>query len=228
MEIPTSTFQPTLPARGATRWRYRRIALRIVISTHAPRTGSDNKFFVFPTSSLLISTHAPRTGSDVLFAGCATSRGYFNPRSPHGERRFNTPEGVAPLLFQPTLPARGATRGRRDLHPRRRFQPTLPARGATVRLHRWRRTHKPISTHAPRTGSDKLSGRTSRQKEFQPTLPARGATYSRSIATTLYQFQPTLPARGATRSERYRERYSSISTHAPRTGSDPEGDPVQA
>ena len=102
----------------------------------------------------------------------------FNPRSPHGERRqagnrgqlhkdFNprSPHGERPdvkllcnfprILFQPTLPARGATR--RQPQANRHvieFQPTLPARGAT----------------APTKKLDAAS------TTFQPTLPARGAT----------------------------------------------------
>ena len=80
-----------------------------VISTHAPRTGSDiikrklmlknydfnprsphgerQKLPVIPTSNYTISTHAPRTGSDALAKASKHIRYYFNPRSPHGERR---------------------------------------------------------------------------------------------------------------------------------------------
>ena len=56
---------------------------------------------------------------------------YFNPRSPHGERRER--------------PVRRAPAGR--------FQPTLPARGATGQ-HAEQSERLSISTHAPRTGSD--------------------------------------------------------------------------
>ena len=57
------------------------------ISTHAPRTGSDI-INLSPVAAGVISTHAPRTGSDKL-----------------AQRK-------KPRLykFQPTLPARGATR----------------------------------------------------------------------------------------------------------------------
>ena len=208
-------FQPTLPARGATRLfcfrRFRQIRIsthaprtgsddalpvlpeRPHISTHAPRTGSDDALPVLPerphisthaprTGSdhtarsfleiMVISTHAPRTGSDVRAHrrgfGCddfnprsphgerpappsrAKRRGfYFNPRSPHGERRtccrspaarmhFNprSPHGerqsatepcASVSTFQPTLPARGATRGDHGNRPRGRdFNPRSP------------------------------------------------------------------------------------------------------
>ena len=126
------------------------------------------------------------------------------------------------LLFQPTLPARGAT----NIPPYEKretpFQPTLPARGATrFRLSRFSHfscisTHAPrtgsdhdnflklagdvISTHAPRTGSDPRWHTSSRPMSgFQPTLPARGATIlTRQRVTPPNAFQPTLPARGAT------------------------------
>ena len=56
----------------------------------------------------------------------------FNPRSPRGERR----DGVIPLavglIFQSTLPSRGATTGE-DVYfdIQVTFQSTLPSRGAT-------------------------------------------------------------------------------------------------
>ena len=81
----TTVFQPTLPARGATR------AERFEIKADA------------------ISTHAPRTGSDRRFGAVLVSATDFNPRSPHGERRFLSVASCTTGAFQPTLPARGAT-----------------------------------------------------------------------------------------------------------------------
>ena len=145
-------FQPTLPARGATRMLDNQIA-RTFISTHAPRTGSDD-------------------GRRRTSAAAKD----FNPRSPHGERRHTRTQTASPKTisthaprtgsdgikhgkrfgqraFQPTLPARGATPPIRGFVKALAFQPTLPARGATRRqqliYHRLC-----ISTHAPRTGSD--------------------------------------------------------------------------
>ena len=236
-------FQPTLPARGATRATERRTRLgqyfnprsphgerhrRLpafrrsgTISTHAPRTGSD------PPGKPMrpargISTHAPRTGSDAPASWSVRRNSYFNPRSPHGERRQRNP-------WPPVL--------------RRYFNPRSP-HGERHRLSvRHCRSQELISTHAPRTGSDgnrtvDFSGLT----EFQPTLPARGATAIGMMPGTAVRFQPTLPARGATRSTRTTcclsrnfnprsphgerrhdgtdKRLMDISTHAPRTGSD--------
>ena len=141
-------FQPTLPARGATLSR-RALSIARLISTHAPRTGSDGYPFTIITGArdfnprsphgerpqgackccnrISISTHAPRTGSDVDFAIHANLFNYFNPRSPHGERRRVPDE---------------------------------------------RRTYCSISTHAPRTGSDYVGdGCGKKSNDFNPRSP---------------------------------------------------------
>ena len=81
---------------------------------------------------------------------------------------------------------------------------------------------RPISTHAPRTGSDEdVTHWFRRSWRFQPTLPARGATEIRARLAGVRPFQPTLPARGATAlGNGLLRRRLGISTHAPRTGSD--------
>ena len=57
-------FQPTLPARGATA-PAGRAGIVNHISTHAPRTGSDEHWIPVEWLENPISTHAPRTGSDA-------------------------------------------------------------------------------------------------------------------------------------------------------------------
>ena len=286
-----SPFQPTLPARGATRpvpvcGRRRSISTHAPrtgsdhqacsqrgraqrISTHAPRTGSDDGDELDMERCDTISTHAPRTGSDTAQHPDSPRGGHFNPRSPHGERHAMAWAIQRVNAFQPTLPARGATNApkfgkhrqlisthaprtgsdgrrvqrlpfRQNFNPRSphgerphkpgggaattRFQPTLPARGAT--LARQTTDEQPaISTHAPRTGSDTSPGTADDhdKQPFQPTLPARGATEAGGIANMRRdhfnprsphgerptsapfsgkrsEFQPTLPARGATNS----------------------------
>ena len=190
-------FQSTLPARGAT-----------------------NKWFCRFQNSR-ISIHAPRTGSDPsMWTQTATSEN-FNPRSPHGERQVALMLEQIHRLFQSTLPARGATAGRK---------PMLQSNS--------------ISIHAPRTGSDTSSACPSgTSKRFQSTLPARGATTSGFADSKTAVFQSTLPARGATdylcglsdnpqdfnprspHGERrvkvsFAQPNKRISIHAPRTGSD--------
>ena len=102
------------------------------------------------------------------------------------------------MLFQSTLPARGATITTAGRATPVIFQSTLPARGATNPPDEGP-VARAISIHAPRTGSD---GRRERPKtatkRFQSTLPARGATEPPARASSRQQFQSTLPARGAT------------------------------
>ena len=235
-------FQPTLPARGATRDG-------IVI-----------------TEGAHISTHAPRTGSDWLRHPTKPEMTDFNPRSPHGERHYSALPIVPLYAFQPTLPARGATRNVRRAESAERISTHAPRTGsdctsAATPLRnphfnprsphgerqscgRGKRMPKEISTHAPRTGSDQRSHRmrtatqnfnprsphgerpssacpSGTNKRFQPTLPARGATeYTEKYAAFINIFQPTLPARGATAFSFRALWRMAISTHAPRTGSD--------
>ena len=96
------------------------------ISTHAPRTGSDNPSALFgyeieafqPTLPargatsfrhagvwyIPISTHAPRTGSDADSHGSRKVPNHFNPRSPHGERPLATYLDVPYSHFNPRSP----------------------------------------------------------------------------------------------------------------------------
>ena len=146
-----------------------------------------------------ISTHAPRTGSDQFGNSDVRQWKNFNPRSPHGERRVLCDLLLHVVPFQPTLPARGATRPRDILELFfTHFNPRSPhGERPYFRRNGIRRTH--ISTHAPRTGSD-VSTKFEEVSScpFQPTLPARGATFAAPKTATAEQFQPTLPARGTT------------------------------
>ena len=80
-------------------------------------------------------------------------------------------------IFQPTLPARGATTCFiADVSRLDDFNPRSP-HGERRLTHRLRRVVLAISTHAPRTGSDLNSSAVMPETvAFQPTLPARGAT----------------------------------------------------
>ena len=132
------------------------------ISTHAPRTGSDLEGGGKKWWDALISTHAPRTGSDHPRSLRCADRRHFNPRSPHGERRylFNPPRREG--KFQPTLPARGATRtggGACALAPR--ISTHAPRTGSDIGF-KSSAGHPAISTHAPRTGSDQINPATMR------------------------------------------------------------------
>ena len=142
-----------------------------------------------------ISIHAPRTGSDNGTSKTLNSSAYFNPRSPHGERRKVPPGDRRRPSFQSTLPARGATR----LHPRsicrhRHFNPRSP---------HGERPAGAGHTSAPRIYFNPRSPHGERQNigrhfyhslKFQSTLPARGATPPpRRKAPCSHHFNPRSP-----------------------------------
>ena len=107
IDYPPTKFQPTLPVRGATPATVQEVP-PLVISTHAPRAGSD-RTAPAPAEQRRISTHAPRAGSDLTAFMLQWRAGHFNPRSPCGERLRQEWILKAPEKFQPTLPVRGAT-----------------------------------------------------------------------------------------------------------------------
>ena len=189
-------FQPTLPARGATRRPDSRTPGK-AISTHAPRTGSD----FLPNQCLRVlpyfnprSPHGERPYSNFAYARCKN----FNPRSPHGERPTQFRIVFAKFDFNPRSP-HGERRGGRI--------PTLYAQS--------------ISTHAPRTGSDGFPpARGAAPANFNPRSPHGERRGGKNSPPPQRKFQPTLPARGATTEPRKPSRTTCISTHAPRTGSD--------
>ncbi len=124
---------------------------------------------------------------------------YFNPRSPHGERRRHYDNTRYHLLFQSTLPARGATTAKLKMLDSELFQSTLPARGATRALNVGLAVGS-ISIHAPRTGSDRCRRRTTPLPQyFNPRSPHGERRSWASPPPPSTRFQSTLPARGATR-----------------------------
>ena len=167
------------------------------ISIHAPLAGSDmsqpNKITDFN-----ISIHAPLAGSDQRFFKNLSARFYFNPRSPCGERPDVSVDIRYLILFQSTLPLRGAT---------------IDISGTVI--------SQPISIHAPLAGSDAAGRRGYLARgRFQSTLPLRGATNFFIAFLTPFLFQSTLPLRGATASGMAFLVGELISIHAPLAGSD--------
>ena len=79
------------------------------ISIHAPRTGSDLTRDLI-TADNDISIHAPRTGSDRLMFLPASRRQKISIHAPRtGSDVDETRRTVLVVIFQSTLPARGAT-----------------------------------------------------------------------------------------------------------------------
>ena len=102
---------------------------------------------------VVISTHAPRAGSDSQSGKSEGVRLYFNPRSPCGERHNLRHLSIGMYDFNPRSPCGERQEISRHTPRRNQFQPTLPVRGATLGI---TQAYEKIliSTHAPRAGSD--------------------------------------------------------------------------
>ena len=84
--VSDGIFQSTLPSQGATS-AISPFSIVYQISIHAPLTGSD-LLCCSGVPTCHISIHAPLTGSDGHEVQMVWRRSYFNPRSPHRERRI--------------------------------------------------------------------------------------------------------------------------------------------
>ena len=172
-------FQPTLPARGATRrcnsdggrgadfnprspHGERPNCLKSMDSPKSfqptlPARGATSLWHP-PDCVAFISTHAPRTGSDGEEQIDRVPHIDISTHAPRtGSDSRDRPDARTVRDFNPRSPhgERHAMRYALEKHIINKFQPTLPARGATL-----------------------SSSQTCRScKTFQPTLPARGATH---------------------------------------------------
>ena len=186
-------FQSTLPARGATGLRTT-WTMRCRFQSTLPARGA-TPMRVRDRRMVCISIHAPRTGSDSHSLCTIRARRHFNPRSPHGERHDGRRRtSAAAKDFNPRSP-HGERHG--DSFQRSqpyKFQSTLPARGATNLFFEAIRIIK-ISIHAPRTGSDGL-GVTgfSLARNFNPRSPHGERPATDGNCTTIAKhFNPRSP-----------------------------------
>ena len=177
----------------------------VLISIHAPCTGSDGIAVCGWVTPVQISIHAPCTGSDAHTTSISGLNGNFNPRSLHGERRYSF------------------------LAARRHSSISIhaPCTGSDVDILS-PNTETLISIHAPCTGSDRNNVKKQiAEPEFQSTLPARGATNCTSWGCYLQRnFNPR-----SLHGERHQHGYKGyncrpISIHAPCTGSDASSESV--
>ena len=123
-----------------------------------------------------ISIHTPHAGSDDFPLKRRHSSRNFNPHSPCGERPHKWITQSRHILFQSTLPMRGATGSSRP----------------TNRIMR-------ISIHTPHAGSDgKLFGNPRRYSDFNPHSPCGERLLRFQVLGKCCIFQSTLPMRGAT------------------------------
>ena len=109
--VPSSfrAFQSTLPAKGATRRPSQR-AFVSEVSIHAPREGSDAVPISHCPKVRCFNPRSPRR-ERLPWWGIERGGDYgFNPRSPRRERLPVCVLCLVWILFQSTLPAKGATR----------------------------------------------------------------------------------------------------------------------
>ncbi len=217
--LTADVFQSTLPVRGATVWKLQSSITMIFQST------------------------LPVRGATVFFRVSTCSNGYFNPRSPCGERHVGAGAGLPEEDISIHAPRAGSDgvslaprQLERDFNPRspcgeRReffnipdtesiFQSTLPVRGAT-RLSKSPCCIHPISIHAPRAGSDKDAVKGCFEERISIHAPRAGSDVCQRLhLDDLGIFQSTLPVRGATAVFLLARLADFISIHAPRAGSD--------
>ena len=170
------------------------------------------------------------------------ARGYFNPRSPHGERLASIP-GLSPSRFISIhAPRTGsdafpclAARAYSNFNPRSPHgeRPVCSEKMRAVGLHfnprspHGERQHLSAAEWAdftfqstlPARGATRYAYSPLRRSAFQSTLPARGATArTPGVRGSRETFQSTLPARGATRKKWYRDATRTFQSTLPARG----------
>ena len=175
-KAPGWRFQSTLPVRGATVLQTREETVRIIFQSTLPVRGAT---FSYPDLNQLghISIHAPRAGSDPDDASNAAPDAPISIHAPRAGSDWHGSHSESRcILFQSTLPVRGATRPH-DLDD----------------------AEMVISIHAPRAGSDVCAGRLSGlRRHFNPRSPCGERLFIVFPYHLMPSFQSTLPVRGAT------------------------------
>ena len=93
--------------------------------------GERRALMMFCGSLMVISTHAPRAGSDYQVSSIFIFKKDFNPRSPCGERPPTLGSWTKPSSgFQPTLPVRGATYEQLEITERTEISTHAPRAGS--------------------------------------------------------------------------------------------------
>ena len=190
-----------------------------------------------------ISIHAPRTGSDARPPRKKEGlKPYFNPRSPHGERRAVRKVKILKVRISIHAPRTGSdgsyfqiphTMGISIHAPRTgsdgfttlmlcgcvNFNPRSPHGERHNHCNFWlcRCYFNPRSPHGERRFMTNLISFTRRISIHAPRTGSDSSTAADDAAA---RFQSTLPARGATQAAILFRLLILISIHAPRTGSD--------
>ena len=169
-----------------------------------------------------ISIHAPRGGSDNRRPKYPAEPQDFNPRSPWGER---LQDGwlVCPICnrFQSTLPVGGAT-GPNSIHDLLKNISIHAPRGGSDPVHLLHRLRLRISIHAPRGGSDEEREEAFRQfDDFNPRSPwGERLPLGLHALRSLRNFNPRSPWGERPAEHDLENKSTRISIHAPRGGSD--------
>ena len=214
----------------------------MLISIHAPRTGSDTdvlaSFWGLLFQSTLpawgATTHLNTRGRISQFQSTLPARGATakavetkrkNAISIHAPRTgsdgFQRVYNIVNLAFQSTLPARGATHSLTSTGSKATFQSTLPARGATDFFYLFRvvrNNFNPRSPHGERRAAAQSVGA---DWHFNPRSPHGERPFVPHIFSRgVKYFNPRSP-HGERQSEApLCHKCNHISIHAPRTGSD--------
>ena len=168
-----------------------------------------------------ISIHAPRTGSDKWLTFISCKNFDFNPRSPHGERRYPWTSLTEAEIISIHAPRTGSD----DLMDKRfkaakKFQSTLPARGATTwgaKKYASQDDFNPRSPHGERRQRRRNDGG---KQDFNPRSP-HGERPARAVRRRLTgHFNPRSPHGERPAGSIQHILHRTISIHAPRTGSD--------
>ena len=146
------TFQSTLPARGATALLPHRKCCKAFQSTLPARGATINGFDAETTGFYFNprSPHGERRNQPFFLVNVA----YFNPRSPHGERRRNWAGHGRARHISIHAPRTGSDLTRSANSTRQKhFNPRSP-HGERLHIYNTTFLRHCISIHAPRTGSD--------------------------------------------------------------------------
>ena len=196
-----------------------KISKKVKFQSTLPLLGATNSVIAL-TGSSIISIHAPLTGSDLALYPKVPSSGYFNPRSPYGERHRVPPCESTAGDFNPRSPYGERPIGPTGTDPQDKFQSTLPLRGAT-------NDRDPtiyaegISIHAPLTGSDlPLAVDGVSQLDFNPRSPYGERHPFILQKPIMINFNPRSPYGERLLEYVWFEDMTDISIHAPLTGSD--------
>ena len=173
--ISFSEFQSTLPLRGATDYCGGRLCVGGYFNPRSP-CGERRQLLGQQLYAGYFNPRSPCGERPEHQLQHDREEVYFNPRSPCGERRRRRKPCSAVIDFNPRSPCGERRASPRPTVTRMLFQSTLPLRGATF-VKKGRAQQCKISIHAPLAGSDRRrTVKRTVEYRFQSTLPLRGAT----------------------------------------------------